>query len=110
MHRREKGNDKERFFGFNKEKHTEGTNLVDKFSRCEENIKYLNLYEIKLNKISSKFEDLIILALKIKSENEKTNDIMVRQEKNLKDIDSLIQSQINVISKLADDIDIYKKT
>lgn len=94
------------FFQNKKEKIT--TPLIEKIDSIQDTEIYLNIYEIELKKLNAKIDSLIILAEKIKSENEKTNSVMTKQEDNIKNIDTLIQKQINIIHQLSEDINIYK--
>lgn len=96
------------FLFFNKEDKKNNSELIERISECETTAQEMNLYEVKLNKIFYKLDSLAVLALKIKLENEKTNSVMVCQENNLKEIDTLIQKQINIIDKLSEDINLYK--
>lgn len=82
--------------------------LLKKIETAEKEIEQINLYEIKLNKISSKLDSLIILSDKMKIQNETTNFAMVSQKKNLESINFLMQEQINIINKLSEDVHIYK--
>lgn len=96
-----------KYFLFNKNKKEKLSGQID---TIENKIKEINLHEVKLKKISAKLDILMILSKKIKSQNEKTNNSMIKQKNNLNNINFLIQEQINIINKLSDDIYIYKDT
>lgn len=96
------------FFLFQNKRNQKNITLEEKINTVEHLESELDIYEIKLNKISIKLDSLSTLASKIKFENEKTNDAMVKQDKNLNNIDILIQKQINIIDRLSEDINFYK--
>lgn len=100
--------DNKKFSLFQNQRYPNNISLEDKINNTEYFTDELDIYEIKLNKISIKLDSLTLLASKIQFENEKTNDAMTKQDVNIKNIDSLMQKQINIIDKLSEDINIYK--
>lgn len=98
------------FLSFRKENIIKTTDTLKKLDSLEEKISEINLYEYKLYEISKKTDSLITLANKINFENEKTNNVMLKQDNNLKNIDLLIQEEIDIINQLSIDIHTYKES
>lgn len=96
------------FFFPKKETTIKDVEILKNLDSLEKSINSINLYEYKLYEISKKTDSLITLSNKIKFENEKTNAVMLKQDTNFKNIDSLIQEEIDIINQLSIDIHNYK--
>lgn len=84
--------------------------ILNELDSIEQKVLSINLQEYKLIELSKKTDSLITLSNKIKFENEKTNDTMIKQYDNLQHIDFLIQEEIDIITQLSTDIHTYKLT